>query len=153
MLVSQRFPRIETLMDHRGRMALVDELVAVEGRSARCRASIRSDNPFLVGQRLPNWALLEYIAQTVAAYAGYIHQANDRAHHRGLLLGCRNLQLAKFNAVVGDQLELFVEETAILENLGSFGGKVWYEGLEVASGTLLVYESPEWPDPAGLGNT
>lgn len=133
------------LVDHRGPMAFIDELVAVEGDTARCRATVRADNPFLIDNRLPPWILVEYMAQSVAILAGYTRSRDGDDHRHGLLLGCRKLWLADVALDVGASLEIQVAEITRFEGLGSFSGRVTCGAEEAASGTLSVYETIEWP--------
>lgn len=143
---------LDELIDHRGPMAFIDELVSAEGDTACCRALIRADNPFLLDNRLPAWVLVEYMAQSVAAFAGYTRALRGTEHRRGLLLGCRNLRMANVALEIGTRLEIEVVQTARFESLGSFAGKVTCDETVAASGTLSVYEASEWPAP-GTGMT
>jgi len=132
-------------VDHRGPMAFIDELVSVTGESARCCGVVRADNPFLVEDRLPSWILVEYMAQSVALFAGFTRATQGKEHQHGLLLGCRNLRLEDVAFEIGSRLVVEVVETARFEQLGSFSGTVTFEEMEVGTGTLSVYETTEWP--------
>ncbi len=143
-MLSRKFQNPETLVDHRKAMLFVDELVEIDDSSARCVATIRVDNPFLIGDRLPGWVLMEYIAQSVAIFAGHVRTTQGSEGRHGYLLGCRSLRLAEVELKVGDSIELFVEEAARLDSFGSYKGKAWHQGLEVAFGVLSVFESVEW---------
>lgn len=138
---------LHKLVDHRGPMAFIDELVSARGDTGHCRAVIRADNPFLLGNRLPAWVLVEYMAQSVAVFAGYIRASGGMVHRHGLLLGCRNLRMADVALEVGTRLEIDVVETARFENLGNFSSKVICNASVAARGTLSVYEAAEWPTP------
>lgn len=138
---------LNTLVDHRGAMAFIDELVEAGGGTALCRAVVRADNPFLMRGRLPAWILVEYIAQSVAVFAGYIRASRGDEHRHGLLLGCRNLSLTEVALVPGSRLDIEITEIARFERLGSFKGRITCEDAEAASGTLSVYEATEWPVP------
>ena len=126
-------------------MALIDELAEVNVDWARCRAVVRADNPFLVVGRLPAWILVEYMAQSVAVFAGYARASGGGEYRHGLLLGCRNLWLADVALEVGSRLEIEVNEVARYEQLGSFNGKVTWGDTDAAKGTISVYETREWP--------
>lgn len=143
---------LETLVDHRGPMAFIDELVEAEGDRGRCRAVVRADNPFLIDDRLPVWTLVEYMAQSVAVFAGYARARRNHEPRHGLLLGCRNLRMADVALEIASQLDIEVAEIASYEQLGSFRARVSWKGIEAAKGTLSVYETVEWPAPStGLG--
>lgn len=136
---------LEGLSDHRGPMAFIDALVDVQPGCARCVATIRRDNPFLTNDRLPAWILVEYLAQSVAAFAGYLRAVEGKPRRHGLLIGCRNLRLTDAAPGVGDRLEMHVEEVVHLDDFGRFTGTARLEGRTVADGSLLVYESADWP--------
>lgn len=139
--------QLESLSDHRGAMAFIDELVEAGTNGARCRAVIRSDNPFLVDGRLPGWILIEYIAQSVAIFAGHRRASEDSEHRHGLLLGCRNLRISREAIDIGSRLDIEIEEFARFDRLGSFNGRVFCEESVAANGILSVYEAAEWPEP------
>lgn len=136
---------LSSLVDHRGPMAFIDELVSAEEDTGCCRTVIRADNPFLLNNRLQSWVLVEYMAQSVAVFAGHVRAARGMAHRHGLLLGCRNLHTSDVALEIGTILEIQVVETARFEGLGSFAGKVICNGTVAARGTLSVYETTEWP--------
>ena len=63
-------PDIAGLLPQRGAMVLLDELVAYDERTIRCRAQShrRRDNPLAHRGMLPAWAGVEYGAQAMAAH-------------------------------------------------------------------------------------
>ncbi|GJL82854.1 MAG: hypothetical protein DHS20C01_24880 [marine bacterium B5-7] len=139
-------PRPESLIEHRGSMLLIDELVSVADRTAHCVGYVRRDNPFLMDGHLPAWALLEYIAQAVATLAGYLRLTAGDQYLHGLLLGCRRMEFEDVLPSVEDRLDLHVEEILQLDKLGNFKGCAWLAGRKIASGVLSVYETEYWPD-------
>ena len=141
------YPNPTQLVDHRQNMLLIDRLIEANEGSACCEATIRGDNPFLIGEVLPNWALIEYVAQAVAVYAGYVHLEKNEDHKHGLLLGCRSMKLGYEQLRVGAKLNICVKEVIRLDGFGKFHGVVYYQGEEVAKGTLSVLESEDWPQP------
>lgn len=147
--MKRRFPAPSALIDHRGAMAFIDELLDCDATAARCRAVIRADNPFLVGERLPGWVLLEYIAQSVAVFAGYRRRADGEAHRHGLLLGCRSMQLPGPDPRVKDVVDLRVEEVVRLDGFGNFRGAATCDGVLLAEGVLSVLETEQWPVTGG----
>jgi len=143
------FPPPERLIDHRAAMSFIDGLESCDELWARCSSTIRDDNPFLVEGRLPNWVLIEYIAQSVAMFAGYRRSLDGAPHRHGLLLGCRSMTLADVVLNVGDRIETEVEEVVRLDDFGRFNGTARRNGEVLAEGALSVVETATWPDPAG----
>ncbi len=141
------YPDPARLVDHRQSMLLIDRLVEANENSACCEATIRQDNPFLFGEILPNWVLIEYVAQAVAVYAGYLHLEKNVDRKHGLLLGCRSMNLGNAQLGVGLKLKICIEEVTRLDGFGNFHGVVYYQGSELARGFLSVLESEDWPQP------
>ena len=61
---------IEAVVPHRGRMRMVDQLLANDPDSVTVSAEIRPDNLFADAQGVPAWVGIEYMAQAIAAWAG-----------------------------------------------------------------------------------
>ncbi|MGB1199953.1 MAG: 3-hydroxylacyl-ACP dehydratase [Cognaticolwellia aestuarii] len=103
---------IEQLIVHRPPMVLIEKLVDYHDKGARCQLTIDQQSPFFKSalDGVPSHIGIEYMAQTIAAYAGT--QALEQAEpiSIGFLLGSRKYQ--SFNPVfaVGQQLEVSVEE-------------------------------------------
>ena len=61
---------VADLLPHRGAMVLLDEVIAHDARTIRCRAHShhRPDHPLAFEGMLPAWAGVEYAAQAMAAH-------------------------------------------------------------------------------------
>ena len=113
------YPPLRELLPHRPPMILIDELVHWDEREVVCSVTIRDDAPFLVDGRVPALVSIEYFAQTVAAFYGYL------ARHRqqftmGMLLGTRELELRTDFFHVGDALTITGRELWNGEGLAQF---------------------------------
>ncbi len=72
MTTSRVISRIEELIPQRSPIQMVDELLWVEGDRCFCRLAVRSGNFFLEKDgRLAEVGVLEHIAQSASAFAGY----------------------------------------------------------------------------------
>lgn len=63
-------PDVASLLPHRGAMVLLDEVIAFDASSIRCRTRShrRADHPLACDGVLPAWAGVEYGAQAMAAH-------------------------------------------------------------------------------------
>lgn len=97
------YPALRSILPHRPPMILIDELVHCDAREVVCAVTVRDGAPFVVDGRVPALVSIEYFAQTVAAYYGYLSRdAHDFT--MGMLLGTRELELLTDYFQVGDQL-------------------------------------------------
>lgn len=121
-------------------MILIDELVHWDEREVVCSVTIRDDAPFVADGRVPALVSIEYFAQTVAAFYGYL------ARHRqqftmGMLLGTRELELRTDFFHVGDALTITGHE---LWNDGgaSAGGETTSAGGTLAQFRCELLHNP-----------
>ncbi len=141
-------PRMSELVPHSGRMLLLDEVVASGPGFTACRVVIRPDSSFVEGGRVPALVAIEYMAQTVAAYAGLEARAAGQPVRIGYLLGTRELTLAVDEFEVGDDLLIEVHHQFGGEQFGAFDCTVACRGRIVASGCLNVYQGGTEDVPA-----
>ncbi len=141
------FPPIAELLPHSGAMVLLDEVVEHgEGRIVT-RVTLRPGSLFTEGGRIPALVAIEYMAQTVGAYAGMRARAAGEPVQMGYLLGTRELTLDVDAFDVGDELVVEARHVWGDEQLGSFQCVVGREGRAVASALLNVYQGSEVPKP------
>src|ERR1051325_2359742 len=65
------FPDIRSLLPHTGRMVLLDRVIAADADNLCAEVTIRRDSVFFDGSGVGAWVGIEYMAQTIGAYAGY----------------------------------------------------------------------------------
>jgi predicted hotdog family 3-hydroxylacyl-ACP dehydratase len=97
------YPALGSILPHRPPMILIDELVHCGERDVVCAVTVRRDAPFVADGRVPALVSLEYFAQTVAAFYGYLSRNTDQ-FTMGMLLGTRELELLTDFFHVGDAL-------------------------------------------------
>jgi len=144
----EALPPIEEVVPHRPPMLLIDRVCAHGDDMAVSTVAIHADSPFVVagpdGQLgVPAVVGIEYMAQTVAAYAGLSARKDKRAPRIGFLLGCRELSLDTDAFAVGEILTIEVRRVFGENDLGSFSCTVTAaDGRTLASGSLTVYQGP-----------
>lgn len=87
-------PPVRELVPHKSTMLLLGEALAADETGARAALRVAEDSllydPALGG--IPAWAGLEYMAQTVALYAGAQARKAGQAPAVGFLLGTRRFE-------------------------------------------------------------
>lgn len=113
------YPALRSLLPHRPPMILIDELLHCSPQQVVCAVTVRDGAPFVADGRVPALVSIEYFAQTVAAFYGYI--SRDREHFTmGMLLGTRELELHTDDLHVGDALTVTGHEQWNGGNLAQF---------------------------------
>jgi predicted hotdog family 3-hydroxylacyl-ACP dehydratase len=140
-------PPVTELLPHSGRMVLIDEVLeAGEGRIV-ARLTLRPTSPFVEDGRVPAIVAIEYMAQTVGAYAGLRARAAGGSPRIGFLLGTREMTLDVDAFGVGDELTVEARHVWGDEQLGSFQCEVRRDGRTLVSALVNVYEGNEVPQP------
>jgi predicted hotdog family 3-hydroxylacyl-ACP dehydratase len=79
------------LIPQRQPMQMIDRLESVTEKSGKGSFTIRDDNMFLENGRLSESAMVEFIAQTAAAFTGYNHKVNQAPVREGYIGAIKNL--------------------------------------------------------------
>lgn len=135
---------ISELIPHSGDMILIDRILNYDAHTLTTELIVRGDG-FICGddKTIPAWIGIEYMAQTIAAYAGTVaKQANI-----GFLLGTRryNCNVSTFD--VGARLTISAKKIMQDGNLAAFECLILGENVEV-SANLNVYQ-PESNEHTG----
>lgn len=134
-------PDIRTLVPHKGRMMLLDRLVSVDAENLCAAVTIRSDSLFCGEEGVGSWVGIEYMAQAIAAHAGYISKLRGEPVKVGFLLGTRRYDAAIPVFTVGSELRIVVSSLLMADNgLGSFACRVEDASGIVATATINVFQ-------------
>jgi predicted hotdog family 3-hydroxylacyl-ACP dehydratase len=102
------------LIPQRPPMAMIDALIAADENSARGQLYILESNLFIDNGVLAEPGLIEFIAQTAAAYTGYKNKTLNKEVNEGYIGAIKNLvihELPKVNSSV--QSEIVVENEIV----------------------------------------
>ena len=103
---------IDELLPHARPMVLLDEVTAVSENALSARLTVRGDGMFdeatNAAKTVPALVGVEYMAQTVAAWAGYHARRRGEAVGSGLLLGARDYHSSTTAFTVGETLDVNV---------------------------------------------
>ncbi|WAS97877.1 ApeP family dehydratase [Nannocystis punicea] len=147
-MTAAAFPPVAELVPQRPPMLLVDEVVAADDDGITCAAVVRADNLFLAGGRLHASALLEYMAQTIAAFAGLRAREGGQPPALGLIAACRGLELHAEHLAVGDPLQI-VATRVFAGAMAEYRAAVTCRGQPLAEAVLSVVSTAPVTRSAG----
>ncbi|MGH7796390.1 MAG: 3-hydroxylacyl-ACP dehydratase [Candidatus Binatia bacterium] len=134
-------PDIGSLVPHAGPMVLLDRVISADEESLCAEVSIRSDSLFCGAEGVAAWVGLEYMAQTISAYAGYSAHLRGDPVKIGFLLGTRCYECSRPFFAVGTRLRIHVKRLFQSENgMGSFECRIDDGQENLASVILTVYQ-------------
>ena len=143
-------PVIRSLVPHAGPMVLLDRVISADDERLCAEVSIRSDSLFCTAEGVGAWVGLEYMAQAVGAYAGYVAHLRGEAVKIGFLLGTRRFDCDRPFFPVGSCLRIHIKRIFQSENgMGSFECRIDDGADEIARATLTVYQPADgapYPD-------
>jgi 3-oxoacyl-[acyl-carrier-protein] synthase-1 len=138
-------PDIRSLVPHSGAMVLLDRAIAVGEESLCAEVLIRPDTLFCDGTGVGAWVGVEYMAQAVAAFAGYEAHVRGEAVKVGFLLGSRRYEARCSSFPIGSTLHVHVQRALQGENgLGAFECRIDVAGdpglAAVATASITVFQ-------------
>lgn len=129
MTTSRAISKIEELIPQRSPIMMVDELLQVVGDDCTCQLTVRPDNYFLENdQQMVEPGVIEHIAQSASAFAGYRAVAEGATEPPvGYIGEVKNFRLYR-RPRLGDVLKTTI-------TMGATVG-----GVTIISGTTIVGE-------------
>lgn len=157
--VAPRFPAVRDLLPHEPPLVLLDEVVDRDGDRMVCALTVRADAPFVEPAGVQVVVTLEYMAQTVAAWAGLEGRERGVPVQIGFLIGCREMHLHRSRVAIGTRLTVTSQRVWGDSALGSFQCEVVDVQGHVSTALLTVAQvavdqlppemQPSAPEPAG----
>ena len=136
-------PDIRSLVPHGGAMSLLGRLLAADAETLSAEVAIDAGSMFCAGGAVGAWVGIEYMAQAVAAHAGYGARLRGEPVRVGFLLGTRRYACAVSAFPVGSVLHVQVQRMLQGENgLGAYECRI-VDGAgadEWASATITVFQ-------------
>jgi predicted hotdog family 3-hydroxylacyl-ACP dehydratase len=136
-------PDIKSLVPHSGTMSLLDTLLAADAESLSARVGITPQTLFCEDGAVGAWVGVEYMAQAVAAHAGYKARLRGEPVRVGFLLGTRRYSCAVPAFAAGSTLDIQVRCALQGETgLGAFDCRIVdaQHGTELATATITVFQ-------------
>lgn len=112
---------VASLLPHSRSMVMISEPAAFGESWAEATVRIGEDSLFYrPGKGVPSWVGAEYMAQTVALYAGIRARRAGKEMQIGLLIGCRRYEIETEYFRLGSQLRIHVEEIWVDNQMAVF---------------------------------
>lgn len=144
---------MDTLVAHAGRMRLLDRMVSADATGMITELTVREDDLFCVDGSVGGWVGIEYMAQSVAAWAGWRARQIGQEPVVGFLLGTRRYESHRPRFRVGETLRITVREQFQADNgLGQFACTIEVDAQQVASAALTVFKPADGAVPEGSGH-
>ena len=132
---------ITAIVPHAGKMCLLDRAIDGDAESLSCEVTIRDGGLFFKDGGVDGWVGIEYMAQTVAAWAGWRARLRGESPQIGFLLGSRRYECSQPRFALGQTYRVDVSRLFQTDNgLGQFDCSIQLDGQIVASATLTVFE-------------
>ncbi|KAF0813792.1 hypothetical protein IGB42_01471 [Andreprevotia sp. IGB-42] len=119
---------------HSGRMVLLDRVCAASANAMTTEVTIRTDSPFIENDAVGSWVGIEYMAQTIAALAGWEARERGDSVKVGFLVGTRRYDSKVPAFTLGSVLTI----TAIREFQADNGVAVMDCRISAPDGQTLV---------------
>ncbi len=132
-------PNVADLLPHAPPMVLIDAITSHTGTGAQCEVTIRAGMPFEHDGTVASVVAIEFMAQSVAAFAGSQPHLRGEPPEIGYLIGCRKISFGRPSVAVGERLVVSVERVFGDVMLGKFTCTVRAaDGTAVAEAELTV---------------
>ena len=138
--------RFEDVVPHASPMALMDFVEHWDDSSLESSVLIRPDAPFAEEMGVPSWVGIEYMAQTIGAFAGVHARQKSEPVKIGFLVGCRRYTCSHSWFPLGSSLRVTVKQEIMGENgLSVFECRINGDDNIEAHANLNVFQ-PDDPD-------
>lgn len=138
-------PDIRTLVPHSGAMVLLDRVLSADDENLCAEVRIHADSVFCDGASVGAWVGVEYMAQAIAAHAGWLALRRDEPVKVGFLLGARKYEASLAHFSVGSVLHVHAHRVLQGDNgLGAFECRIDQGGalqpVTLATATVTVFQ-------------
>lgn len=140
---------IEQVLPHAHPMILLSDFIEAGADYAVCSVQITANSPFFCNeqQAVPSYVGLEYMAQTVAAFAGANSLQQGGPVKVGFLLGCRKYQPQLSQFSLGAELTIRASQLVADEaGLSVFECQIWQQQQLVVAAKLNVFQPDDHRD-------
>ncbi|BCL77381.1 thioester dehydrase [Jeongeupia sp. HS-3] len=138
---------IADYLPHSGRMVLLDRVVAIGRDTLSAATTIRADSPFCEEDAVGGWVGVEYMAQTIAALAGFEARSHGNTVKVGFLVGTRRYDCDVPAFHVGQTLMITARREFQADNgVAVMDCTIAIDGQTVASAQLSAYQPDNLDD-------
>lgn len=136
---------IAELLPMKPPMVFLDRVVSYDDPRLVTMVDIRPGIPYFDDGAVPAWIGIEYMAQSVAAHAGFMARQRGEPPSVGFLLGTRSYKCGVSQFPQGKSLQIKVEPLFLEAGLGAFDCCIDMDG-PVAAARVNVFQ----PDKDGM---
>ncbi len=129
---------IEKLVPQRNPILMVHELLVQEETKSVSRFTVEEDNLFVKDRKMQAPGLMENIAQTAAARAGYVSYSTNEPPKIGFIGAISKLVVHELPEV-GAQIETTVEEISAFMNVSVIKGSNTLNGKLLAECEMKIF--------------
>ena len=141
--MSQAFRPIADYLPHRPPMLLIDDVVAATADSVVCRTTIHPGCVFARDGVVHPSAMIEFVAQACAIYAGVTAARDGDPPRVGLIVGCREISFEVDDFAVGDELTIVATKIFGGDQVAVFTGTVSRRDAVCATIQLSVVDAEQ----------
>ncbi len=127
---------IESLIPHRKKIRIIDEVLDVQEDFAVSSTVVNSDWPLSDGETVNSLILIEAIAQTAALIEGCKRKKRGESGVKGWLVGIKNAEFMEEKILVHTHLVIRLESKNAFDNYGVVEGTVQSGEKILATATL-----------------
>ncbi len=137
------YPDIATLVPHAAPMLLLDRVLSADTDDLCAEVRIHAGSMFFdaLADGVGSWVGMEYMAQAIAAHAGWLALQRGDAVKVGFLLGSRKYEAARPLFAADCVLQVHVHRVLQGENgLGAFECRIEDANQMAATATITVFQ-------------
>ncbi|NRR29549.1 hotdog family protein [Oxalobacteraceae bacterium] len=144
-MMSVDIPAVSELLPHSGHMVLLDRVLSVDEETLCAEVLIHAGSVLAGADGVGAWVGIEYMAQAIAAHAGFHARQRGQPVKVGFLLGSRKYESTVPLFAMGSVLQVHVQRALQGDNgLGAFECRIdaQQDGrtLTLASATVTVFQ-------------
>jgi len=148
-------PDIRTLLPHAGQMVLLDRVLRAGDETLCAEVRLHPGSMLAGAGGVGAWVGIEYMAQAIAAHAGWLAQRRGEPVKVGVLLGARKYAASLDSFPLHCVLHVHVQRVLLADNgLGAFDCRIDVEGgaAGVATATVTVFQPENFDQFLNNGN-
>lgn len=130
---------VSELLPHKPPMVLLDRVLSYDDSTLVAEVEIRPDSVLCDDGGVPAWVGIEYMAQAVAAHAGFKARLDGKPPQIGYLLGTRSYKSSVDHYPIGTTLTIHIQSLFVEMALGAFACRIDMPDA-VATATINVYQ-------------
>ena len=132
------YPKPEQIIPHRPPILMIGSFHRIDGAGAAAKQLFQAGDYAVEGERVTESALIECLAQAVAAIPGFAAKHQGRSPAPGMLVGVEDFEVFA-PAMAGHELDILVKITRSLGPFSLAEGSISQDGEPVARGCLKLY--------------